>query len=220
MFTSSTWALRIFGISGILGAMCLICGDLLYNHVPGSSSSKATKMGNLPESRLHNAGTLGLVGCWFYTLAALHLYLAFQPAGPIFAFMLSIAFGAVMVGYGIGHTAYFSIATGAHVAVRFGSDADQGAKLGRAFFRRIVHMIYIPAAISSLMMFYGIVAERSFYPRWMIVFLPVIVYLLKSPVIRITTGRVRELLNDSYDNVALFIFFIISTLVLWNSVVF
>ena len=220
MFIFSTWALRIFGISGILGAICLICGDLLYIHVPGSLSSKATKMASLPESRLLNAGTLGLVGSWFYTLAALHLYLAFQPAGPVFALILSIAFGAVMVCYGIAHTAFFSIATGAHVAIRFGSDADQGGKLGRAFFQRIVHITYIPVAISSLMMFYGIVAGRSLYPRWMIVFLPVVVYLLKSPVMRISKGRVRELLSDSYDNIALLIFFIISTLVLWNSVVF
>ena len=60
-----------------------------------------------------------VIGRRFYTLAALHLYLAFQPAGPIFAFILSIAFGAVMVCYGIAHTAYFSIATGARCRYPF-----------------------------------------------------------------------------------------------------
>jgi hypothetical protein len=62
----TTWALRCFGMSGICGAILFICGDLLYNHIPGSTASPAIKMCEMPESRLLNAGTVGLVGCWFY----------------------------------------------------------------------------------------------------------------------------------------------------------
>src|SRR4030065_1775288 len=118
----TTWALRLFGISGIIGSILFIFGDLLYNHVPGSKNSPTVKMSKLPESRLLNAGTLGLVGCWFYTLASLHLFVAFWPAGDIFAFILSLAFTAKMISYGLSHTAYFSIATGAQIAAKLGCD--------------------------------------------------------------------------------------------------
>ena len=215
----TTWTLRLFGISGIIGSILFIFGDLLYNHVPGSKNSPTVKMSKLPESRLLNAGTLGLVGCWFYTLASLHLYIAFRSAGDSFSFILFLAFTATMICYGISHTAYFAIATGAQVATKLGSDAESGGKLGNAFFKRLVYITFIPVAIFSLMMIYGIVSGRSLYPRWMVVFLPIVIYLLKTPVTRILKGHLQEIINDSYDNIVLFVFYVISTVVLWNGLV-
>ena len=216
----STWALRWFGISGIFGSLLFITGDLLYNHAPGSKNSTAVKMSTMPESRLLNAGILGLFGCWFYTLASLHLYLAFRPVGNIFAFLFLLAFAATMIGYGIGHTAYFAIATGARSAVELGSDAETGGTLGNAFFTKIVNITYAPVAIFSLMMIYGIVWGRSLYPKWMVIFLPIVIYLIKTPITRVLKGHLQELVSDSYDNLVLFVFFTLSTIVLWNSTVF
>jgi len=219
MFLLTTWALRSFGITGIFGSILFILGDLLYNHIPGSKDSPALKMSRMPGARLINAGTLGLVGCWFYTLASVHLYLAFRPVGEVFAFIFLLAFAATSICYGIGHTAYFAIAAGAQAAGQLGSDAGMGGKLGNAFFQRVMYITYIPAAISSLMMLFGIVTGRSLYPRWMAVFLPIIFYLLKIPVTRILKGKLREIVNDSYDNIVLFVYYILSTVVLWNGVV-
>jgi hypothetical protein len=219
MITFTAWTLRLFGISGIIGSIFFISGDLLYNHVRGSKSSPTVKMSTMPESRLLNAGTLGLIGCWFYTLASLHLYIAFLPAGNIFAFILLLAFAATMICYGISHTAYFAIATGAQVAAELGSDVESGGKLGNALFQRLVFITYIPVGISSLMMIYGIVAGWSMYPRWMVVFLPIVIYLLKTPVTRTMKGHLQEIINDSYDNLVLFIFFVLSTIVLWNGLI-
>jgi hypothetical protein len=219
MIYFTTWALRLSGISGILGAILFIFGDLLYNHVPGSKNSPALKMSKMPESRLLTAGILGLIGCWFYILASLHLYIAFRPSGDLFAFILLLSITAVMICYGISHTAYFAIATGAKVADKLGSDAETGGKLGNNFFKRLVYITYIPVSIFSVMMIFGIITGRSMYPRWMVVFLPIVIYLLKTPITRILKGRLREILNDSYDNLVLFIFYIISTVVLWNGLV-
>jgi hypothetical protein len=82
-----------------------------------------------------------------------------------------------------------------------------------------VTITYIPVVVLSLMMIYGIVNETSLYPWWMVFFLPVIIYLLKTPIVRILKGHFRELVNDSYENISLLVFFIISSLVLWNGVV-
>jgi hypothetical protein len=213
------WALRLFGISGIIGSILFILGDLSYNHVPGSKNSPTVKMSTMPGLRLLNAGTLGLVGCWFYVLASWHLYLAFRPAGDIFAFISLLAFGAAMICYGIGHTAYFAIAAGAQVAAQLGSDVESGGKLGNTFFQRVTYITYIPVTISSLMMLYGVVAGRSLYPRWMVVFLPIVIYLLKKPITRILKGHLREIINDSFDNFVLFVFYVLSTIVLWNGLV-
>ena len=213
------WGLRLLGISGITGSIFFIFGDLLYSHIPGSKDNPIVRMSKLPEARLLAAGTLGLFGCWLYTLASLHLYIAFRPMGVVFAFIICLAFAASMVCYGISHAAYFAIASGAQLAVKFGSEPETGAKLGNTFFQRLVYITYIPVSISSLMMFYGIVSRQSMYPRWAIVFLPIFIYLLKTPVIRLLKGHLQELVRDSYDNVVLFVFFVLSTLVLWNGMV-
>jgi len=208
--------LRWFGISGILGSILFIIGDLLYNHVPGSSKNPTEKMSVMPKSRLLNAGMLGMVGCWFYTLASGQIFIAFKPVGTTFALVVFLAFAAVMICYGTTHTAFFAIASGAQVAARLGSDVDLGGKLGNEFYQRLVYITYIPVAIASVMMLYGIITGQSMYPRWMAFFLPVILYLLKVPILRTLKGRLREVVNDSYDNMVLFIFYMISTVVLWN----
>jgi hypothetical protein len=215
----TTWALRFFGISGILGSLLFIFGDLLYNHVPGSKDSITLKMSNMPDSRLLNAGTLGMIGCWFYVLASIQLFIAFRPVGEIYAFILFISFAAVMISYGISHSAYFSIASGAKEAAKAGTDIESGGKLGNIFFQRMVYITYIPVMISSILMIYGILTGKSMYPRWMVIFLPAIIYLLKSLVIKILKGRLKEIITDSYDNIVLFIFWILSTSVLWAKIV-
>ena len=219
MFILTTWSLRIFGLAGVLGAVLFACGDLLYNHIPGSRESPVEKMGKQPESRLLLAGTLGLIGCWFYVLGAVHVYLAFHPVGEVFAVILLLAFGAVMICYGVSHTAYFSIATGAKAALNAGSGAEEGGRLGNAFFKRLVTITYVPVVIFSGMMVYGILTSRSLYPWWMVFFLPVLLYVLKKPVTWILRGRVREVVNDSYDNIVLLVFYILSTVAKWNATV-
>jgi hypothetical protein len=219
MFLLTTWALRAFGLIGILASILFMTADLLYNHIPGSKNSPAVKMSGMPESRLLLAGTLGLIGSWLYTLATLHVYLAFRPAGEIFAFALLLGFAAVTISYGVAHAAYFSIATAARVAAQAGKDVDSQAKLGNVFFQRVTTITYVPVAIFSLMMLYGILAGNSLYPRWMVIFLPVVLYLLKTPVLRLLQGYIREIVNDCYDNLILFVFFVISTFVLWNAAV-
>lgn len=218
MNISSIWVLRLLGLSGILGAVLFITGDLLYNHITGSKQSPAEKMSVQPDARLLNAGTLGLIGCWFYILASGIFYFAFQPLGSTFAWIVFLTFGAVMICYGISHTAYFAIASGAKLAVQLGSDAETGGKLGSAFFQRLVYITHIPVVISSLMIVYGILSGHSLYPRWMVLFMPVVIYLLKTPVVKLLRGRVRELVNDSYDNISLFVYYVISTIVLWKVV--
>lgn len=212
----SAWALRCLGISGILGAILFMLGDLSYNHIPGSGDSPAVKMSIHPERRLLRAGIFGLPGCWLYVLAALHLYLAFRPVGDVFAFLLALAFGATMISYGIAHAAYFSIAAGARAAVKLGGDAETGGQLGNTFFNRVVLIVYVPVVIFNGMMIYGILTGGSLYPWWMVLCLPLVFFLLKTPVLWLLRGRLRELVNDCYDNLILFVFFTLSTLVLWN----
>ncbi len=84
--------IRFCGIAGILGALTMGTGDLLYHHIPGSKLSLAERMSSLPQARLVSAGALGLVGCWLYVLGAIHFYYAFLPVGSEIALTIAITF--------------------------------------------------------------------------------------------------------------------------------
>lgn len=210
------WALRGFGMAGVLGALLMVLGDLYYNHKPGSTDTPAVKMSTVSSRRLLTAGTLGLFGIWLYGLASLHVYLAFRSAGALYGFLLAAAFGATMLTYGIAHTAYFSIAAGAQAAMLLGGDAENGGKLGNRFFNRLTLIIYVPVLIFHGMMIYAIVTGKSLYPWWMVLCLPLWIYLLRSVVVWLLRGRARELVNDCYDNFVWLVFFLLSTFVLWQ----
>jgi hypothetical protein len=216
MVFNPVFVLRLCGLAGILGALLFIAGDLLYQHIPGSKASLAHKMAVLSPARLCWAALLGLPGSWLYVLGSAQLYFAFQPAGAFLAGITSVAFAAVMIAYGLAHVAYYAIASGVLVAVQNGLDAEQGAAPGSRLYSRLVNVIYVPVIIASALMLYLVGTGQSLYPRWMLVFLPIFLYLLKNPVVKLLPGRLSELARDSYDNQVLLIFFLLSTIVLWR----
>jgi hypothetical protein len=208
--------IRLCGIAGILGALVTGIGDLLYNHIPGSTQTLFEKMSSLPQTRLVTAGMFGLIGSWLYLLSTFQIFYAFLSAGAGFAFAVSLSFALVAVAYGVGHASYYAIGSTAKVARENGLDVESAGKMGEALFSRVVLVTYFPVAVSMLMMLYGILSGRSAYPLWMVIFLPIVPYLLRVPVLKLLRGRARELIRDSYDNFVLLVFFLMSTIVLWN----
>jgi hypothetical protein len=210
--------IRLCGIAGVFGALIMATGDLLYHHIPGSKLSLADRMSSLPQKRLVTAGILGLIGSWLYVLSVFHIYFAFLSVGTGFALSVSFAFAMVAIAYGVGHASYYAIGSSAKVARENNLDVELAGKMGEALFSRVTLVTYIHVAIAMLLMLYGIFSGRSAYPLWMVIFLPIVPYLLRSPVLKILSGKTHELVRDSYDNFVLLIFFIMSTIVLWNHV--
>ncbi|MCX6058742.1 MAG: hypothetical protein NTW69_11395 [Chloroflexi bacterium] len=209
---------RLCGIAGVLGALIMGTGDLLYHHIPGSKLSLADRMSSFPQKRLVTAGIFGLIGSWLYMLSVFHIYFAFLSVGAGFALSVSFSFTMVAIAYGVAHASYYAIASSAKVARENNLDVEAAGKIGEALFSRVVLVTYIPVAISMLLMLYGVFSGRSAYPIWMVIFLPIVPYLLRIPILKILSGRAHELVRDSYDNFVLLLFFIMSTIVLWNHV--
>ena len=166
--------LRLCGIAGIFGALVTGMGDLLYNHVPGSTQTLYEKMSMFSQKRLVSAGALGLIGSWLYSLSAFHLYFAFQSVGEDMALSIAIAFAWVAIAYGVAHASYYAIGSNAKLARDNGLDIEKAGKAGEALFTKIVMITYIPVAITSLFMVYGVITGHSAYPIWMVIFLPIV----------------------------------------------
>jgi hypothetical protein len=208
--------IRLCGIAGIVGALVTGLGDLLYNHIPGSTQTIYEKMSSLTQRRLVTAGILGLIGSWLYFFSAFHIYYAFLPVGENFALLVALSFAMVGIAYGVGHASYYAIGSTAKLAREYQLDVNSAGKIGEALFSKLVLIIYVPVAVLSLFMIYGVVSGRSAYPIWMVIFLPIVPYLLRTPLLKILRGRARELIRDSYDNFVLLLFFLMSTALLWR----
>jgi hypothetical protein len=207
---------RLCGIAGFLGALVTGLGDLLYNHIPGSTQTLYEKISSLSQKRLVTAGVLGLIGSWFYLFSAVHIFYAFLLVEENFALATAISFALVAIAYGVSHTSYYAIGSTAKVARENHLDIESAGKIGEALFSKLVLITYIPVVTVSLLMIYGVLSGRSMYPTWMIVFLPIVPYLLRVPLLKILRGRLHELVRDSYDNFVLLVYFLMSTIVLWN----
>jgi hypothetical protein len=207
--------IKLCGIAGILGALTTGFGDLLYNHIPDSKQTLYEKMSTMPQKRLINAGILGLIGSWLYFFSIFHLYYAFLPVGNNFALAVALSFALVAIAYGVDHASYYAIGSTAKVARENQLDIEAAGKMGEALFSKLVLVTYAPVVVVSLLMVYGVLVGRSAYPIWMVVFLPIVPYLLRAPILKILRGRLHELVRDSYDNFVLLVFFLVSTIVLW-----
>ncbi len=208
--------IRLCGMAGIFGALTMGLGDLLYNHIPGSKQTLYEKMSAFPQRRLVTAGILGLIGSWLYFFSVFHVYYAFLSVGNSFALAMALSFALVAIAYGVGHASYFAIGVAAKIAQDNQLDVTSVGKSGEALFSKIVLITYAPVAVFSLPTMYGVISGRSGYPIWMFIFLPIVPYLLRPIVLKTLRGRVHELVRDSYDNFVLFVYFFVSTLVLWN----
>lgn len=216
MVFNAVTLIRLSGLAGVLGALITGAGDLLYHHVPGSTQTLAGRMSALPLERLVRAGALGLVGSWFYLFSSLHLYYNFLLTGQANALAIALSFTFVAIAYGVSHSAYYAIASTAMVARENSLDIEAAGKIGAALYNRLVTIAYIPVGIASGLMLIGVLSGRSSYPVWMAVFLPIVPYLLRVPILKILRGRAREIIRDSYDNFILLVFFLLSTLLAWN----
>lgn len=209
------WQLRLSGICGVAGALLLACGDVLYQHVPGSSAGVPRRMSMLSDRRLRVAAAMGLPATYLYLIGSWHVQIVLRPAGQLFGTIGWALFAAVMAGYGVAHTAYYSIATGARVAARSNRDPDDGANEGQRLFGLITRLVLLPAGIHTLMMGLAVLTGRTLYPMWMIVLLPGVLYGAKYLVRGLLRGRIGELVRDGFDNWVLFLYFAVSTMVVW-----
>ena len=127
---SPIW-IKVCGICGILGALCMFIGDMLFyfETAPNRAVSMSMRVqpklplmritGDIADWRLKLSAVSGMLSAWLYLLGSFQVLYAFLPiisdhtsAGPcqwyeryvLFAGFISMAF--IGVGYGVVHAHY------------------------------------------------------------------------------------------------------------------
>ena len=206
---------RASGISGILGGLILFTGDMLF-----LSDLKQTdfllSMAHNSDFRITASGVTALVASWFYVLGLGQIYYAFKPAEVIFRNLILLSFGGILIAYGVAHGTYVGLATTAKVAAQNNLDLVESTNLARHIFDLIVFLVYPVFAISSFVFIHQVWQKKTLYPRWIILFFPLIPFLLQSIFDNILSGKIWILVMGGYLNVIMIVFFAASTIALWN----
>jgi len=214
MHINQSWFI-IFGIFGILGGLTLFAGDLLFYYNPASIDLKHN-MALASDDRIIISGVTALFSTWFYLLGLVHVFFAFNSSKAIMRNIMIGSFVAIVTSYGIIHGAYVAIATTAKLGVLNNMDIETATSLAVGTNNLMRLFIYPVFAILSYTFITEVWKRKTLYPRWIIIFFPLVPFIFKGMFQNITNNSLWIIINGGFLNLILVLFFTASTIALWN----
>ncbi|PAJ72927.1 hypothetical protein CJF42_18730 [Pseudoalteromonas sp. NBT06-2] len=181
----------------------------------GSQTDFISNMSTVSSERIIISGICALISTWLYTLASGQIYFAFQSAKIWIRLTVFLSFLAVMISFGIVHAAYIAIATSAKNAAELDITPSSLTELAVSANNALRYLAYIPFAIFSFLFATTVWANATYYPRWLILFNPVIPFLLTDLITNHFEGKIKAIIGGGYLNLILLLFFCCSTFALW-----
>ena len=173
-------------------------------------------MGNGSDFRVMASGLSALIASWLYLLGLGQVYYAFKPAKAVVRNIVVLSFGGILVSYGVIHGAYVAIATSAKLAVQNNLDMETATALATNTNNLLRLLIYPIFALLSLVFFAQVWKKKTLYPRWMILFFPLIPFLFQSLICKYLSGNIWIIICGGYYNLILVVFFAASAIALWK----
>ena len=207
MKMSQFW-IRVLGVFGILGGLILLAGDMLLYYDPVNMSLKQN-MGNASDFRIIASGVCALFAAWFYMLGLGQVYYAFKTTKPIFRNGTLISFGGILISYGIVHGAFLAIATTAKLATEHSLDINEAVLLSEKTNEILRLFVYPLFGILSILFISQVWKRKTLYPRWIILFFPLIPFLIEDLITKYLQNNIWIIVKGGYLNIILVIFFTI-----------
>tara|TARA_Y100000287_G_scaffold66368_1_gene52383 strand:+ start:8 stop:661 length:654 start_codon:yes stop_codon:yes gene_type:complete len=206
---------RLFGICGIMGGLTLFSGDMLFYYDP-INANLYENMGNASDSRIIISTITALIASWLYVLGSIHVYQAFKQTKPIIKNLVLFCFATISIAYGVVHGAFVAIATSSKLAVENDLNLNQATLLAveaNNILRSIVYPIF---GLLSFLFITQVWKRKTLYPRWILLFFPLIPFLLEDVICKNLSGSISIIICGGYLNHILIIFFTASSIALWN----
>jgi hypothetical protein len=214
MNTNNFWT-RVLGIFGILGGLTLLSGDMLF-YYDSFNSNLYENMGNASDLRIILSAVTALLAAWFYMLGVAHVYQAFKPSKPIIKNTILICFAAITISYGVVHGAFVAIATSSKLAIENNLDLNGSVALANEANNTLRLIVYPIFGLLSILFITQVWKRKTLYPRWIILFFPLIPFLIQDFICNNLSGNIWIIVCGGYLNHILIIFFTASTIALWN----
>jgi len=207
--------IKITGILGILGGITLFAGDMLlyYN---GEQTDRLLNMATASDEKIITSGIFALLATWLYLFGLVPVYYAFRPVSRSVQNAVVILFAGILIAYGVVHGAYMAIATTAKLAHNNHLDLEESARLAIEINNAIRLFVYPLFAVLSVIFIYQVWQRKTYYPRWMVFFFPLLAFLLRGVIWKMLEGKWQIIIAGGYLNLILVLFFTASLIALWD----
>ncbi len=212
----NTSLIRLLGVFGVVGGLVLFAGDMLFYYDPISTDFRAN-MGKASDFRIIASAVTALIASWFYMLGVFQVYFAFKPSRTELRNSVVICFGAIAIAYGVIHGAFVSIATSARLATENNLNMNDAVTLAAQANDTLRLFVYPFFAILSIVFITQVWKRKTLYPRWIILFFPLIPFLIQGLICQNLNGSLHTIICGGYLNIILILFFAASTIALWNA---
>jgi len=206
---------RTLGVIGILGGFTLFTGDMLFYYDP-TNSNIYENIGNASDLRIMLSGITALFGAWFYMLGVGQVYDAFKPTKPLIKNTILICFGAICIAYGVIHSEYLAIAIATKLATQNNLNLNETVYVALETNNILRLIVYPVFGLLSIVFITQVWKRKTLYPRWILLFFPLVPFLLKDLICNQLSGTISIIVSGGYLNLILIVFFTASTVALWN----
>lgn len=200
--------LQYTGYMGLVGAILMFTGDMLLYYTPKSFDYKTaflTILGQSSHNRLFWGGFLGPVASFLYCIGFYQLYLAIQPNfWKIFVFVV-LSLSIIIGGSFHSHFTYMGFAS-----------AEKQEGLLNLIRNNIMLYYFITMGLSLLgflTLSILIFLKKTFYPRWMLLFTPLI-WIFGFKPMQSLPSPFAVIIAGGWMNLIHILFFVISTYIL------
>lgn len=209
--TATNNKIVLTGILGLIAAILVGVGEYLlhYDSLARFSAGGFEFMQGISASRTTAGHFFGVFGATLYPVGCYHIYLMLSPANQraAFAAFLIGAFGFMVGAVWIGSRASVS----ALMQLPEIPEVSQLLSLYELRYETLLQVIRISTLILSVIFIWLTLSGRSYYPRWMAAFSP-IVLIVASFLVYLIAPAIGKHLMPIALNVAFFIFFALSLL--------
>ncbi|MBQ0064568.1 MAG: hypothetical protein KBT48_02310 [Firmicutes bacterium] len=204
----------IFIIIGLLGAILMFCGDMLFYYTPQDVDRTKNVidavievMKDLPKKRVEVGGLIGPVAAFLYCIGFYHIIEITNEAWKICAFVafFSLCLGIIAGGAYHSHFAYFGL---------LGQDKfKESLDIVLNYFSKLAFIMYMGEGIGFLLLFLLILTGNTTLPRFLCILSPGILFLLK-PIVRKLPRGIRAIVSGGWTNLISVIYYTAILLIL------
>jgi hypothetical protein len=109
-----------------------------------------------------------------------------------------------------------AIATSSKLAIQNNLDLNESVLLASEANNALRLLVYPIFGLLSVLFIYQVWKKNTLYPRWIILFFPLIPFLIQDFICKNLSGNIWIIVCGGYLNHILIIFFTASTIALWN----
>lgn len=203
---------RLAGVVGVLATAIMVVADLVMLYAPprGGTPPLQYFAAAISRDRLILGDYLGLFALPFVLAGLLHVYAGLRPAG----FWLAVLPVALLgYAYVLGAAFHHGVAL---LVSAVQEDAATAAPLANQFLRPLLTVFTLTAASGAIVLFLVLLTRRTAYPAWMAWLSPLPTFALSFLLRRFGPPTFAGVLVPAGHNLAMFVFFTCSTIVLWR----